>query len=340
MTLVQCYNKGCGQKFHLEENTSDACTYHPGEPIFHDAYKGWSCCNKRSTDFTTFLNTKGCAIGMHNPEKPPEPEKQKIDPATRDEVITVESKKPQSLPRPSFDTPMKRLPLTVAQSLKLALEKQKEETQNITGENEVISGIKVGETCKNNGCKSTYEDEHSNLDLCTYHPGIPIFHEGMKYWSCCNKKTTDFTEFLEQIGCATGHHLWEKLEKTTETACRYDWHQTGSHVCISIYSKLSDPMNSYVDANPIRLCANIVFGDKQVFKLDVELTGIVDLEQSNVTLAAAKVEIKLRKGEPKSWRTLHIQRNSNDQSSVNKTDDEKLEDDMECKVDALDLSDI
>ena len=39
-------------------SSTDACEYHPGAPIFHDAYKGWSCCNKKSTDFTTFLNTK------------------------------------------------------------------------------------------------------------------------------------------------------------------------------------------------------------------------------------------------------------------------------------------
>ena len=35
---------------------SDSCHYHPGVPVFHDALKGWSCCKKRSTDFTEFLN--------------------------------------------------------------------------------------------------------------------------------------------------------------------------------------------------------------------------------------------------------------------------------------------
>ena len=52
------------------------CVHHPGVPVFHDAMKvrratvtvsgvlmfvflfvqGWSCCKKRSTDFTDFLN--------------------------------------------------------------------------------------------------------------------------------------------------------------------------------------------------------------------------------------------------------------------------------------------
>ena len=35
---------------------ADVCQFHPGVPVFHDALKGWSCCPKRSTDFTEFLN--------------------------------------------------------------------------------------------------------------------------------------------------------------------------------------------------------------------------------------------------------------------------------------------
>ena len=32
--------------------------YHSGAPVFHDAYKSWSCCEKKTTDFTEFLNIK------------------------------------------------------------------------------------------------------------------------------------------------------------------------------------------------------------------------------------------------------------------------------------------
>nr|XP_042706938.1 uncharacterized protein LOC101936142 isoform X2 [Chrysemys picta bellii] len=38
----------------------DSCVYHPGVPIFHDALKGWSCCKKRTTDFSEFLSIKVC----------------------------------------------------------------------------------------------------------------------------------------------------------------------------------------------------------------------------------------------------------------------------------------
>lgn len=51
------------------------CRHHPGVPVFHDALKGWSCCSRRSTDFTEFLNIPGCTTGQHSNDKPPEPEK-------------------------------------------------------------------------------------------------------------------------------------------------------------------------------------------------------------------------------------------------------------------------
>lgn len=41
-----CANKGCAKRtFTDEENCDTACNYHPGEPIFHDLKKYWSCCN-------------------------------------------------------------------------------------------------------------------------------------------------------------------------------------------------------------------------------------------------------------------------------------------------------
>lgn len=73
-----CYNRGCGKRFNPEDNKEgikyttlfvfspnfilffieDVCVHHPGAPFFHDAYKGWSCCKKKCTDFTEFLNIK------------------------------------------------------------------------------------------------------------------------------------------------------------------------------------------------------------------------------------------------------------------------------------------
>lgn len=86
---------------------ADACRHHPGAPFFHDAYKGWSCCNKKCTDFTEFLNMKGCTLAKHSNIKPPEPEKpQKVQDDSRPEIKEAEPILAPSLERPPFETPM------------------------------------------------------------------------------------------------------------------------------------------------------------------------------------------------------------------------------------------
>ncbi len=42
----------------------------------------------------------------------------------------------------------------------------------------IIIQIKLGESCKNNGCKNTYQGEDVDYNNCKHHPGIPVFHEG------------------------------------------------------------------------------------------------------------------------------------------------------------------
>jgi len=83
----------------------------------------------------------------------------------------------------------------------------------------------------------TYNGPKTDDETCSYHPGVPIFHEGwgqfitdvekqffhifrwyfmrmhgfrMKYWSCCKRKTSDFNSFLSQEGCNKGSHQWRK----------------------------------------------------------------------------------------------------------------------------------
>lgn len=92
----------------------DVCRYHPGLPFFHDAYKGWSCCNKKCTDFTEFLNIKGCTVSKHCNDKPVEPEK----PPTKDiptaDVIEVKPIVASCLERPPYDTPMVKFVLILS----------------------------------------------------------------------------------------------------------------------------------------------------------------------------------------------------------------------------------
>ena len=115
----------------------DACQHHPGEPVFHDALKGWSCCNKKSTDFTQFLSIPGCTKSAHSNIKPPEPEKkvpEKDDiQLVQDQVLVFEMMKPpEPLPRPTDDAPLVELSRTVASNLTQALEKLNESMKTIS----------------------------------------------------------------------------------------------------------------------------------------------------------------------------------------------------------------
>ncbi|XP_065545394.1 integrin beta-1-binding protein 2 isoform X4 [Lathamus discolor] len=227
-----CYNKGCGQRFDPEHNASDSCLYHPGVPIFHDALKGWSCCKKRTTDFSEFLSIKGCTKGFHSKEKPPEPfsqgetsDNQKAKPVEELIVQGPKSAEKMQRERPSSDEPRQLLPIKVSRSLEQALEKLNLSSKDKAlegscassgelmdgvgiAEGETTAQVRVGTTCKNAACKVVYQGPESNTEVCTFHPGVPVFHEGVKYWSCCGVRTTDFSTFLEQPGCSRGRHCW------------------------------------------------------------------------------------------------------------------------------------
>ena len=64
--------------------------------------------------------------------------------------------------------------------------------------------------CTNKGCGKVYSE-----GSCDYHPGAPVFHEGLKGWSCCSKRTVDFDEFLQIKGCTLGMHSLEKKVEPT-----------------------------------------------------------------------------------------------------------------------------
>ncbi|XP_042336004.1 integrin beta-1-binding protein 2 [Sceloporus undulatus] len=310
-----CYNRSCGQKFEPETNAPDACLHHPGFPIFHDALKGWSCCKKRTTDFSEFLSIKGCTKGYHSNEKPPEPEEalneSKVKMATEIIVQGPKSAEMMERERPSSDEPKQLLPVKVSKTLEQALGKldltAKEESP-VHGSAEAGSApeVTVGTSCKNSGCKATYQGEESNMETCVFHPGVPVFHEGMKYWSCCGIKTTDFTAFLEQKGCSRGRHIWAKKQQQDKklVTCRQDWHQTGGQVVVTVYAKSPRPELSSVKANRTRVDIRIVFEGDKVFQAEMELWGVINVQKSFVTMLPSKVEVALQKDGLLTWARL------------------------------------
>ncbi|KAI1364613.1 Pyruvate/Phosphoenolpyruvate kinase-like domain-containing protein [Xylaria arbuscula] len=73
--------------------------------------------------------------------------------------------------------------------------------------------------CVHQGCGKEYSDPDQ---VCRYHPGPPVFHEGQKGWKCCKPRVLTFDEFLEISPCTEGKHSTTdfppKIEKKELTA--------------------------------------------------------------------------------------------------------------------------
>ncbi|KAM3857542.1 cysteine and histidine-rich domain-containing protein 1 [Diretmus argenteus] len=307
-----CYNKGCGQKFEADQNNDDACLFHPGVPIFHDALKGWSCCRKRTTDFSEFLSIQGCTHGHHSNVKPQEPLQPEVSSGKGEnkntnghEIIYQGPKSAEALQkeRPSSDEAKTKMSLKVSASLAQVLKKL--DISNRAEKEKIESQVVVhGTRCKNAGCKTMYQGPATDMEVCTHHPGAPVFHEGYKYWSCCCIKTIDFNAFLDQKGCTPDKHCWVPKQNKKKVACRYDWHQTGSNVVVTIYAKNANPEFSTVEANRTVLSCHIQFENNKVFKKDFHLWGVIDVKQSSVNMVPSKVEVSLRKADTVAWGKL------------------------------------
>ncbi|XP_026867286.2 LOW QUALITY PROTEIN: cysteine and histidine-rich domain-containing protein 1 [Electrophorus electricus] len=307
-----CYNRGCGGRFDEDTNSDDACHYHPGVPIFHDALKGWSCCSKRTTDFSEFLSIKGCAHGRHSNTKPedalrPEVRTDKGDMKlhSNEEIIYKGPKSAEAMEkqRPSSDEPKVKLKVKVSPALTQVLDKM--EASERQKEEQIESQVVfIGTKCKNTGCKTLYQGPGTDAEICTYHPGAPVFHEGYKYWSCCCIKTDDFNAFLDQKGCTTGKHCWIQKQDKKKVACRHDWHQTGTQVVVTIYAKNANPKHSYVEANCTVLTCHIQFENNKELHKEIHLWGVIDPNCSFVSMVPTKVEMTLRKSDAVAWAKL------------------------------------
>lgn len=308
-----CYNRGCGKRFTDEVNGENACTFHPGAPIFHDAYKIWSCCQKKSIDFSEFLGMKGCKTSYHSNIKPVDPAKLvKNDPVIekKESEVKVEEK---VVERPSEDAPLQKIVVNASKTLVDALAKEMEKIK-VQEEAKPAQGNPLeGAICSHQGCGKEWSETLPKDDDCRYHPGNAIFHEGMKYWTCCNKKTTEFSEFLAQPGCLWSKHVWksaedkEKDDKKKSVQCRFDWYQTPTHVYLTVFAKLIVPEKTKIEANGVRLKINLSYdAGRQTYTSDKVLFDVMDLEASSVNANPSKIEIKLKKSVASSWPRLEF----------------------------------
>ncbi|KAI0950473.1 hypothetical protein AcV7_008927 [Taiwanofungus camphoratus] len=70
--------------------------------------------------------------------------------------------------------------------------------------------------CSHKGCGQQYDAADNIAESCQYHIGVPVFHEGLKSWSCCSdvhKPVLDFDDFMKIPGCTQGYHTDEEPHK-------------------------------------------------------------------------------------------------------------------------------
>lgn len=307
-TGLSCTNNGCNETFDQANNTSTACQYHPGVPIFHEGLKGWTCCKKRTTDFSEFLDMPGCTRGYHTVVEPPKPVKEKPKPLAEGEVIEVSAPPAAVKKRTVCSDPFEPIKTLVSPSVEATIDRLLKKLSDST-DSEISSSVCSGTPCSNATCDARYVDDSSYNEECVYHPGNPVFHEGYKYWSCCKKRTCDFNEFLSQPGCSKGKHLWKIKKEAVSTNIRFDWYQNATTVILTFYAKNVIPGKSSFEANRTSLKYNVtvITPEGQVSTNSrLDLGGDINVKESRAEIMSTKVEVKLRKLDNSQWKTLEM----------------------------------
>lgn len=56
-----CRRRGCNAAYNANvSREEEKCLHHPGQPVFHEGSKGWSCCKRRVLEFDEFMKIPGC----------------------------------------------------------------------------------------------------------------------------------------------------------------------------------------------------------------------------------------------------------------------------------------
>lgn len=58
---ASCKRRGCNAtSTGSGDRSSETCVHHPGQALFHEGSKGWTCCKRRVLEFDEFLRIEGC----------------------------------------------------------------------------------------------------------------------------------------------------------------------------------------------------------------------------------------------------------------------------------------
>ena len=166
-------------------------------PLTESRGIGWKCCKPRVLTFEEFMTIPPCTEGKHSTtDHPPKIEKKEADPAAVEAAVSAAA---------NFPPPPARGPITVPQNLPTPPPPPPE-----SEDDDPSLEIPDGRTCRRKGCGATYKKGASREgETCVHHPGVPIFHEGSKGYSCCKRRVLEFDQFMKIEGCQTkGRHLF------------------------------------------------------------------------------------------------------------------------------------
>ncbi|KAJ4831869.1 putative methionine--tRNA ligase, cytoplasmic protein rar1 [Turnera subulata] len=201
---LRCQRIGCNATFTEDDNPEGSCVYH-SSPIFHDGMKEWSCCKKRSHDFSLFLDIPGCTTGKHTTEKPvlakPTPTPKNLAPAP--------TTAPSGSPLSKEVCPRCKQGFFCSDhgsQAKPAPPKSSDVTQGASAPVKKVVDINEPQTCKNQGCGQTFKEKDNHETACSYHPGPAVFHDRLRGWKCCDIHVKEFDEFMSIPPCAKGWH--------------------------------------------------------------------------------------------------------------------------------------
>ncbi|XP_065870807.1 cysteine and histidine-rich domain-containing protein RAR1 [Euphorbia lathyris] len=168
--------------------------------------KEWSCCKKRSHDFSLFLEIPGCKTGKHTIEKPvlatTKPKPIPILPPSKATITSSSSK--DSCPRCKqgffcSDHGSQAKPAAAASNTNIKTSAAQVQPKKVVDLNQP-------RTCKNKGCGQTYKEKDNHESACSYHPGPAVFHDRLRGWKCCDVHVKEFDEFMTIPPCTKGWH--------------------------------------------------------------------------------------------------------------------------------------
>jgi hypothetical protein len=155
---------------------------------------GWKCCKPRVLTFEEFMSIPPCTEGKHSTTDLP-PEIEKSQPTNDTSLLEkIEAAAPRRAPIASTNT-------TATPPLAPALESEDDDPS---------LEISDGRICRRKACGQAYKKGQArDTEKCVHHPGVPIFHEGSKGYSCCKRRVLEFDQFMKIKGCKTSdRHLF------------------------------------------------------------------------------------------------------------------------------------